>query len=102
MRAKEDKTMASGVRYALRLYVDGDGTGQLMCDYGGEYECPQWHHSPERRLTWPTPEAALDHLTFTVLGRWPEFRERDVRVVRVIPPTRETYEEVTRFVVRRG
>lgn len=103
VRAKGDGTMSNGDRertFALRLYIYGEGTGQLLCDYSPEHECPQWHYGTEKRLTWATAEEALDYLTFEVHKLWPEFRKEDVRVVRVMPPTRETYVEVTQFHVR--
>jgi len=85
--------------YALRLYVDGEGTSQLLCDYAEEYGCPQWHWAVDKRMTWATPEEALTYLSDVAHARWPEFREKDVRVVRVVPPTppRETYVEITDF-----
>ena len=83
--------------FALRLYVDGEGSGSLLCDFGDLYRCPQWHYSTEKRMTWLTPEDALKYLTSVAHVQWPEFREEDVRVVRVIPPTRETYVEVMCF-----
>lgn len=82
--------------FALRLYYhDGEGSSSLLCDYTPEHECPQWHSNPSRRMTWETPEEALDYFTFVVLERWPDFRNQDVRVVRVVPPVGETYVEVT-------
>ena len=88
--------------FALRLYVDGEPTSQLMADYRPEHACPQWHYGPEKRYTWSTPEEALDFLTFEVLPHFPEFRDEDVRVVRVIPPQRERYVEVTSFNAKKG
>ena len=81
--------------FALRLYSDGEGSSSLLCRVP-EHECPQWWYRAEYRYTFPTPEEALAF--FGVLcSKWPEFKTHDVRVVRVVPPTAETYVEVTEF-----
>jgi hypothetical protein len=81
--------------FALRLYQDGEGSSSLLCRLP-RHECPQWWYESEHRYTFPTPEEALAFLG-VIHSEWPEFKSHDVRVVRVIPPQRETYEEVTSF-----
>lgn len=85
-------------QFALRLYVDGEATSSLLCDFGSAFQCPQWHWSQEHRMTWPSAEAAkayrdaLDAL-FPDCGFAPE-PDRDIRVVRVIPPVPEQFVDV--------
>ena len=62
----------------------------------GEHECPQWWYKPDNRYLFATPEEALAFFG-VVCSEWPEFKGQDVRVVRVVPPTKETYVEVTEF-----
>lgn len=78
--------------YALRLYVNGEGSSSLLCREPC-HECPQWWYKPENRYKFTTPQEALAFLG-TIQGEWPEFKEHDARVVRVIPPQEETYAEV--------
>jgi len=88
--------------YALRLYdSNGEETGSLLCDFGPDCACPQWHSSAEKRLKWPTAEEARDYL-FLLRQRYPDtgiagFADQDIRVVCVVPPVHETYVEITVF-----
>jgi hypothetical protein len=86
--------------YALRFYMQGDGTGNLLCRLPN-HECPQWHYTADHRYTFPTPAEARAFLG-TIRGEWPEFKRQDVRVVRVIPPEQERYVEVPPGCVRCG
>ena len=81
--------------FALRLYSGGEGSSSLLCRLAA-HECPQWWYEPQHRYTFTTPEQALACLDI-IRSEWPEFKDHDVRVVRVVPPQRETYVEVTEF-----
>lgn len=78
--------------YALRLYVDGDGSGSLLCREPG-HECPQWWYKPDNRYTFPTWQEAKAFVGI-LRSEWEEFRAQDIRVVRVVPPRGESYVEV--------
>ena len=80
--------------YALRFYLDGEGTSNLLCLIPG-HECPQWHHNATHRYTFASPEEAEAFLG-TLRGEWPEeFTAQDIRVVHVLPPSPESYLEVS-------
>lgn len=78
--------------FALRFYMQGDGTSNLLCLMPG-IECPQWYYTMDHRYTFASPPEALAFLG-VIRSEWPEFLGQDVRVVRVIPARAEAYVEV--------
>jgi hypothetical protein len=108
-KAVEAEMSTTDRPFALRLYQEGEGSSHLLCrqvervaSLGIEApmraarSLPLWLQESEPRYTFPTPEAALAFFE-TVCGERPGFKTLDVRVVRVVPPQRETYVEVTEF-----
>jgi hypothetical protein len=82
-------------QFALRLYADDQGTRSLLCREP-EHKCPQWWYRPDNRILFASPADALAFLS-SLRTEWPEFKENDVRVVRVVPMVPETYVEVARY-----
>jgi len=61
--------------FALRFYVQGDGTSNLLCMMPG-IECPQWYYTMDYRYTFASPPEALAFLG-VIRSDWPEFLGQD-------------------------